>query len=69
MADNNPDRLVRELRQVAAQLEEAQSRRDELIGALHRAGVGIREIGRAAGIAHTSVLHILRRDGVMESPE
>lgn len=36
--------------------------RDRLIVAEHQAGRGVRDIARAAGLNHTSVLHILKRE-------
>lgn len=58
--------LIRELQRLGKRIANDQSRRDEIIGQLYRAGHGLREIARYANLAHTTVRTTLIRDGYIE---
>ena len=56
-----PD-LAKKLAAVAASASKATVQRDRLIVEAYRAGGGLREIARLAGMSHPGVLRIIRRD-------
>ena len=64
-----PDDLASELSDIREQLDRLDaeretlvSRRDALIVSARRGGGSLREIAQLAGIAHTSIKHIVLRD-------
>lgn len=65
-----PERTFRDLRNAGSKTREWTARRDELIRQAHNDGGGVREIARAVGLTHPSVLRILHkdRDGEFRSP-
>lgn len=54
--------IARALTRAARQTDEWRRKRDALIVEAHREGIGIREIGRLAGLTHPTILNIIRRD-------
>lgn len=62
-ADTVPDMLEADraavLRRLGKRVEEATQRRNDLVRELHASGAGIREIGRAVGLAPATVLNII----------
>lgn len=57
------ERLAQRLTEAAHRLERARTERDSLICELHDAGVGLRELGRIAGMTHAGVRRVLVREG------
>jgi predicted transcriptional regulator len=54
------DKETRELSRAARQAQTWTERRNSLIRAAHGAGHGVREIARAVGLNHATVLNIIK---------
>ena len=52
---------TKQLTQAGKKVREWTERRNQLIREAHEAGDGVREIARAVGLSHPSVLNILER--------
>jgi hypothetical protein len=55
-----PDDLARRLSRAARLSSKWRTERDRLIVEAHRAGGGVREIARLAGLSHPTVIEIVR---------
>ena len=58
--------MERRLAKAAEQAKTAVRTRDLLVVEAYKAGGGVREIGRALGMNHNAVRHVLRREKIIE---